>query len=74
MHNSGRVKATKKYRHWEVIYTEMTNSYQEARKKEKYYKNYAGRKKIREIIDNIDQKMERCPSGLRSTIGNRVCC
>ncbi len=52
MHNAGRVKSTRKYLPWKVVYQEEVGTYQEARKRERYYKSFAGRKRIKEIVEN----------------------
>ena len=49
-HNKGRVKSTRKFRPWKIIYEEALNSYSEARKREKYFKNSAGRRKMKTIF------------------------
>lgn len=51
-HNSGSVKATQNGRPWRLIYEEIAESYQAVRKREIYYKSGAGRKKIKEILEN----------------------
>ena len=42
-HNSGGTKSTKPFRPWELIYSEVFNSLNEALKREKYFKTAAGR-------------------------------
>ena len=49
-HNSGRVRATKYGIPWKLIYQEKAGSYKEARKRERYFKNASGRKKISELL------------------------
>jgi len=55
-HNLGRVSYTKRYRPWEVIYTEKLSNYYFAQKREKYFKSGAGRRKLHLIIDNWRKK------------------
>jgi putative endonuclease len=43
-HNLGKVKSTKSFLPWRVIYTEVFINKQEVRKREKYLKSAAGRK------------------------------
>ena len=43
-HNSVKVKSTKSYRPWEIVYSESYETIIEARKREKYLKTAAGRK------------------------------
>ena len=43
-HNAGRVKSTKAYIPWKIIYFESFKSAMEARNKEKYLKSAAGRR------------------------------
>jgi putative endonuclease len=49
-HNSGKVKSTKPYRPWMIIYTESFNSRARAMKKEKWFKSKSGREKISLIL------------------------
>ena len=42
-HNSGRSYYTKRGSNWKIIYTESYDSSNEARKREKYFKNNAGK-------------------------------
>ena len=49
-HNSRRVKSTKNKAPWIVIHTEIYETLQEARNREKYLKSYKGVKEKREII------------------------
>jgi putative endonuclease len=43
-HNSGKVKSTKSFIPWRVVYTEKFKTRPEAREKEKYLKSAAGRR------------------------------
>lgn len=49
-HNAGRVRSTKAYKPWVVVYTEKYVSYTEARKRELFLKSGVGRAKLNEII------------------------
>jgi len=49
-HNSGKVKATKSLRPWELIYTESVNSLMGAKLREKYWKSGAGRRNLKKIF------------------------
>ena len=49
-HCKGKVDATKNFRPWRLIYTEVANSIEEAKKQEKYWKSCAGRRNIKKII------------------------
>jgi putative endonuclease len=49
-HNNGRVRATKHFRPWKIIYTESIPSQKEAKKKELYWKSGAGRKKLKGML------------------------
>ena len=44
LHNSGKVKWTKRYKPWQLIYTEKYIDKKSAVKQEKYLKSHAGRK------------------------------
>jgi len=49
-HNFGKVKSTKHYRPFKLIYSEKVGSRVKAREQEKYLKSAAGRKFIDEIM------------------------
>ena len=51
-HNSGKVKSTKRYILWELLYSEGYPSRGEAMKREKWFKSKTGREKISEILQN----------------------
>lgn len=53
-HNSGTNKSTKAYCPWEKLFEESYETRLEARNREKYYKTYRGRVKIREMIKELD--------------------
>lgn len=55
-HNSGKLKFTRIYKPWEVVYLEEFYSKAEARKREKYFKSAAGRRLIRKILEE-----NKCP-------------
>jgi len=48
-HNSGKMKSTKAFIPWEIIYTENYSNRTEAREREKYLKSSAGRRYLRTI-------------------------
>ena len=41
-HSSGKIKSTKAYKPWEIVYSESYNTRSEAFKKEKQIKSYKG--------------------------------
>ncbi|MFN7119930.1 MAG: GIY-YIG nuclease family protein [Saprospiraceae bacterium] len=47
-HNAGRVRYTKAYRPWEIIFTEMFPTKAEAFKREQFYKSIEGYKFLKE--------------------------
>ncbi len=49
-HNRGESSYTKRFRPWEVIYTETFTTKDEAVKKEKYFKSASGRKWIKKKL------------------------
>ena len=51
-HNEGHSSYTRKYRPWSLIYSEELENRKDARIREKWYKSYAGRKAIKNIINN----------------------
>ena len=52
-HNNGEVTSTKHRRPLKLLLTEACVGEKEARDKERYYKTAAGRRKLKEIIENI---------------------
>ena len=50
MHNSGKVRSTKHYRPFKLIYTEEIGSRAEAREREKYLKSAAGRRYLGQLL------------------------
>lgn len=51
-HNSGKVKATEFRRPLLILHTKKFDNLEDAKKREKYYKNGAGRKKLKKIFEN----------------------
>ena len=49
-HNKGKVRSTKAYKPWMMIYSEDFTSRSGAMKREKWFKSSEGRKIIREIL------------------------
>ena len=49
-HHNGKVRSTKTYRPWKLVYSEHFETYTEARKREIFLKTGAGRKWIKEDI------------------------
>ncbi|NOX46615.1 MAG: GIY-YIG nuclease family protein [Chlorobi bacterium] len=43
-HNSGKVKSTKSYRPWEIVYYEEFDTREQALQREQYFKSGAGRR------------------------------
>ena len=52
-HNSGQVKSTKYRQPLELLFSEEFKTSQEARKKELYWKNGRGRRKLKTILGNL---------------------
>ena len=50
VHNAGRVKSSRPYRPYKIIYTEPFETLGEARQKEKFYKSTTGRQRIKEMF------------------------
>jgi putative endonuclease len=50
-HNFGRVKSTKGYRPWILVYFENVGTRKDARQKEKYYKSGYGKEYLKSIIN-----------------------
>ena len=49
-HNKGRVKSTKSYRPWKLIYNESYSTLSEARKREVKVKGWKSRKAIEKLL------------------------
>ncbi|MEX0811618.1 MAG: GIY-YIG nuclease family protein [Chitinophagales bacterium] len=49
-HNAGKVKSTKAFVPWKIIYVEEMESRTAAREREKYFKSGAGRRYIKKYI------------------------
>ena len=49
-HNTGKVKSTKSFKPWRIIYSEFAISSLEAKERERYWKSGAGRRKLKKII------------------------
>ncbi|MGE0568215.1 MAG: GIY-YIG nuclease family protein, partial [Bacteroidia bacterium] len=52
-HNSGKVKSTKAFAPWKVVYSEIFTNATDARSREKYFKSAAGRKFLKPIKDKV---------------------
>ncbi|MGD1007952.1 MAG: GIY-YIG nuclease family protein [Ignavibacteriaceae bacterium] len=50
-HNSGRVKSTKKYLPWQIIYYEPVNTKSEAYKREMQIKSYKGGNAFKKLLN-----------------------
>ena len=49
-HNEGKVKSSRPYRPYRVIYTEEFQTLSEARQREKFYKSTTGRRRLKEML------------------------
>ena len=49
-HNNGKNRSTKAYKPFVLIYLEQTESREEARKKEKYYKSGIGKEFLKSLL------------------------
>jgi len=49
-HNSGRSSFTRRYKPWEIIYSEKHKTREEAIRREKYLKSAAGRRWIKKFL------------------------
>jgi len=52
-HNSGKHFYTKRYSPWKIIYKERYDSFEEARKREKFFKSTSGRRFLKKIFDKL---------------------
>jgi len=56
-HNSGQVKATRNRRPLKLLFTEVLETEKEAKKRELYWKNGAGRRKLKEYFKDSKMKL-----------------
>ena len=49
-HNSGKVISSRPYRPYRLIHTEAFETLSEARKRERYYKTFSGRRQLKKIF------------------------
>jgi putative endonuclease len=49
-HNAGRVKSSRPYRPYKIIYTESFETLKEAHQKERFYKSTTGRRRLKEMF------------------------
>ncbi len=49
-HNSGKVKSSRPYRPYKIVYTESFATLSEARQKEKFYKSTTGRRRLQKLF------------------------
>ena len=66
-HNQGKVRSTKAYVPWEMIWSEEFMSRDDALKSEKYYKSSAGRQKIKNILDTEKSQVRSPRSADKAT-------
>ncbi|MCO6478362.1 MAG: GIY-YIG nuclease family protein [Phaeodactylibacter sp.] len=50
-HNAGRSRSTRPYAPWELVHVEGFNSHEEARAREKYLKSSAGRRYLKQLLE-----------------------
>lgn len=51
-HNSGKVKSTKHYKPFKIIYSEKVGDINEARQRERYLKSATGRRYLKNLLGN----------------------
>ncbi|MBT3174010.1 MAG: GIY-YIG nuclease family protein [Lentimicrobiaceae bacterium] len=51
-HNHGKNKSTKPYRPWKLVYKEEFSTFEEARKRELFFKSGFGREQLKKILDS----------------------
>ena len=49
-HNAGKVKSSRPYRPYKIIYTEPFKTLSEARQKERFYKSTTGRRRLNKMF------------------------
>ena len=65
LHNEGRVRSTKGFGPWQVLYCEEHETRGEAMRREKWFKSRSGRRRIKRLLQ------ERWPSGPASCFTGR---
>ena len=53
-HNTGKVRSTKAYKHWKIIYRESFENKSEAFNREKQIKSYKGRIAFKKLISSTE--------------------
>ncbi|MBI5673640.1 MAG: GIY-YIG nuclease family protein [Nitrospirae bacterium] len=53
-HNSGRVKSSRPYRPYKILYTQAFPTLIEARQAERFYKSTAGRRRLKQMISTLE--------------------
>ena len=66
-HNSGNHKYTAQYMPWEIAYYETYSTFEEARKRELFFKSGCGREFLKDLIEHMstDQKPACRQAGLQ---------
>ena len=54
-HNQGKMKYTKAFRPWVIVYHETLPDYPQARKREKYFKSGGGRRWLEHFLNSKDE-------------------
>ncbi len=57
-HNLGKSKYSKGHRPWALVYSEMADGWENARKREKYLKTGVGKKWLKALLSDPDFKLE----------------
>ena len=57
-HNAGKMRSTKGFRPWRLVYVESYDMVEDARRREKYLKTAAGRRFLLEKIGPVVQRIE----------------
>jgi len=53
-HNSGRVKSSRPYRPYKILYTQAFPTSIDARQAERFYKSTAGRRRLKQMISTLE--------------------
>ena len=70
-HNAGKVRSTKACRPWRLIHSEVCEIRSEAMKREKWYKSRTGRKRIAELMAELESNRLSVPIFDRDEISFR---
>lgn len=57
-HNSGKVRSSRPYRPYRILYTEVFETLREARHAEQFYKSSTGRRRLKQLHSSQDSAIQ----------------